>query len=97
MVVVETLAPGDSGQEAPVGRGVLEVPGATPMAQRVDEGSDHDDIQTRVQESGNEAGGQSPISAQSRPSPTQRPRAALQGSARCVILSGTALELAARH
>src|SRR5580765_6650842 len=55
MVVVETLAAGEPGQQTPVGRGVLEVPAAAPVTERVDEGGDHEDVGARVQEPGGQA------------------------------------------
>ena len=56
MVVVEALAAGEPGQQPPVGRGVLEVPAAAPVAEGVDEGRDDEDIAGRVEEPGHEAG-----------------------------------------
>src|SRR5262245_25906498 len=56
MVVVEALAARDPGEESPVGRRVVVVPATTPVAERVDQGREHEDIQDCMQESGNEAG-----------------------------------------
>src|SRR4030095_12755423 len=56
MVIVQTLAAREPGQEAPVGRGVVEVPGAAAVAQCVDEGRDNEHVQNGMQESRNDAG-----------------------------------------
>src|SRR4029450_294643 len=56
MVIVQTLAAREPGQEAPVGRGVVEVPGAAAVTQCVDEGRDDEHVQNGMQESRNEAG-----------------------------------------
>src|SRR6266508_5249220 len=56
MIVVQTLTAGDPGQEAPVVRGVLEVLAAAPVAEGIDEGRHHEDIEHRVREASDEAG-----------------------------------------
>src|SRR6185503_11852254 len=56
MVVVKTLAAGNPGQEPQVEGRVVEVLGAAPMAERIDERRHHEDIEDRVQASGDETG-----------------------------------------
>src|SRR5262249_37550490 len=66
MIIVETLAAGEPGEESAVICAVLEVLRAAPVAQGVDKGGHHEDVEARMQEARDGPGPQSDEPAEQR-------------------------------